>query len=831
MNYGENKDLGYPKAAPSQLNIDSIFLALYKRKLFIIFSFVIIFLAGFIYYYITKPVYESTVLLKKQEAPKDQVNVDSYRELVSLQSQDDIQTDVALVKTRSVMDKVINKLDLNLSIDKIEFPHGNTINIKKLLPDYNTWLKNDQLNGKTFPQILNTKIDSLDGIMNLTLFSSADDRYELFKMVNNKSTLIGTYPKSNPFDISTNNLSMTIYWPNVQTGEKLYFTVYDNGSSFKELEKNVTVAQQANTNLIGISVKDRYPETAQLIANTIVNKFLETRNVQQRQNVQWSYEFIDSQLKDVQNKLKTAENNLSNYQSQNGITKIDANSDNLINFLSNLESEKINNDLKLSEYEKKSQEMLNEYKSNGYFDQTYLAPNPTDQSTSPFASLLTQLSNLEVKRIELLQKETVNHPDVVNIENQISQIKKQLSSYNQNTLTAYQIIINTLKEKKSKLENLISQYKSKIQSMPGKETELIGLMRDKDVYEKVFNLLLNKREEMRIKEVSQLQDILIADPANLPADPISPKRLIILAVCLFLWIDSIIVFVSFGIFHERRLLQLNEIEELLQLPIFSIIPEFSKKLRRQILRSKNINEKLVSLSSNESGVVESYNVLRTKLLFSVRPETKIIMFTSCEEHSGKTTIVANLGQSFAMADKRVLIVDADLKRCTLSDLFDISREVPGLSTVLSNDINKLPIIDLSPVLKNISGSGSLSILPAGNVSENSSKLFHSKKTKILIDALKSSHYDYIFVDTPPVTRVIDPLILGRAIGNSVVIVRHEVTLKESAELGVSELRKSKINIMGVVVNACEIKSSSFRYKYGYGYGYKYAYEPGNYMKA
>ncbi len=147
---------------------------------------------------------------------------------------------------------------------------------------------------------------------------------------------------------------------------------------------------------------------------------------------------------------------------------MDVNASNLINFLSNLESEKINNDLQLSEYEKKRQEMLNEFKDKGYFDQTYLSPTPTDQSTSPFASLLTQLSNLEVKRIELLQKETESHPDVVNVDNQIAQIKKQLSSYNQNTLTAYQIIISTLKEKRTKLENLISQYKSKIQGMPGK---------------------------------------------------------------------------------------------------------------------------------------------------------------------------------------------------------------------------------------------------------------------------------------------------------------------------------------------------------------------------
>jgi capsular exopolysaccharide synthesis family protein len=502
---------------------------------------------------------------------------------------------------------------------------------------------------------------------------------------------------------------------------------------------------------------------------------------------------------------------------------MDVNASNLINFLSNLESEKINNDLQLSEYEKKQQEMSKEYKAKGYFDQTYLAPNSTDQS-SPFASLLTTLSNLEVKRIELLQKETESHPDVVNIDNQIAQIRKQLSSYNQNTLTAYQIIISTLKEKKAKLENLISQYKSQIHGMPGKQTELTGLTRDKDVYEKVFNLLLDKREEMRIKEVSQLQDIIIADTANLPVAPVSSKKIVILLVCLFLWSGLVISFVFVGEFHERKLLKLNEIEDNLQIPIFSIIPEFPKKLKKRIKKAKQLGDKLVSLSQEHPGIIESYNVLRTKLIFSLKNDTKIIMFTSCEENSGKTTTVANLGLSLAASDKKVLIIDADLKRCGLTDLIGISRDVPGLTTILSEDLRKLPIVDITKGYPKFSKTGSLSILPSGDISEHSSDLFQSAKATVLINALKSSFYDYILIDTPPVTRVIDALILGRIIGNAVMIVRDKKTLRESVDWGIKELRNEKVDIFGIVVNACEIEKTSYKQRYGYGYGYKYSYK-------
>ncbi len=200
------------------------------------------------------------------------------------------------------------------------------------------------------------------------------------------------------------------------------------------------------------------------------------------------------------------------------------------------------------------------------------------------------------------------------------------------------------------------------------------------------------------------------------------------------------------------------------------------------------------------------------------------MFTSCEENSGKTTTVANLGLSLAASDKKVLIIDADLKRCGLTDLIGISRDVPGLTTILSEDLRKLPIVDITKGYPKFSKTGSLSILPSGDISEHSSDLFQSAKATVLINALKSSFYDYILIDTPPVTRVIDALILGRIIGNTIMIVRDKKTLKESVDWGIKELRSENVDIFGVVVNACEIEKTSYKHRYGYGYGYKYSYK-------
>ena len=547
---------------------------------------------------------------------------------------------------------------------------------------------------------------------------------------------------------------------------------------------------------------------AQLIANTLTQQFIATRTEIARRNIQESYKFVDKQLSDMANQLKDAEDKVSAYKSKTGITELDQSSADLVKFLAGLQAQKVSNDLDLSQYESKVREIQNNYKNKGYFDQTFLAPDNSSQSNSPFSEILKQLSDLEQKKIIELQTKSENHPDIIRLNDQIAQLKEQLKSYNKNTLDSYNIIISTLKDKRANLENLIAKYQAKVHNVPKEETDLAALTRNAESAEKMFNVLLDKREELRVKEVSQLQDILIVDPADLPIIPASPSLKIIVLVCFFLWGAFSIGYVFLGEFRERSLLKLNEIEDDLGLPILSIIPKFPKGLAKKMDQSKTLEDKFAVLQKEEFGIIESYKVLQTKLIFTLKGNKKIILFTSPEENSGKTTIVANLAITLAAANKKVLIVDADLKRCGLTDFFEVSRENPGLSTFLSEDLRKLPIFNLNGFTQNLSDSGGISFLPSGEISENSSSLLQSQKAIDLINDLKSSFYDYILVDTPPVTRVIDTLILSRLIENVIMVTRYDHTLKDAAIAGIQELRNEDINISGAIVNACEIEKST-----------------------
>ncbi|MGE5499835.1 MAG: GumC family protein, partial [Syntrophothermus sp.] len=561
--------------------------------------------------------------------------------------------------------------------------------------------------------------------------------------------------------------------------------------------------------------------------NTAAEKFRSARIGQQKQNIKYSYDFVDKQLNDVSEKLKNAEGNLSEFKSAKKLTSIDENSKNLVDFLSNLEAEKIKTDLELTDRETKLQQMQSELKNKGYIDQTYLTPEAEEQSNSPFSGLLKQLSDLEVQRVELLQTRKESHPDVVNLDERIKQIKDKLSAYNKNTLTAYQIIINSAKKKQNELSGLTSKYSGMIKALPPDESRLAELTRQRDVYDKIFKMLLDKREEMRIAEVSKLQDITVLDAAHEPDKPIHPQKALNLGLGLMAGIFIGFIGMTVQEVKSRRLIDADHVENEYDIPIFAIIPNYSKEVQKRIESSTHYHERFVTLMSDQEGFRESYRVLQTKLEARF-PEKKIIMFTSCEEDTGKTSIVSNFAISLAQANKKVLMIDCDLKKASLTKAFNLKVDSPGLVNFLSDGQPTFNTYQI-PLGAEPDSVHNLKMLTAGGITEASSSLLGSYKMEQLIDMISSSPFEYILIDTPPITRVVDVLVLGKVVKDAVLILRPGKSFKDSVSWGMMEMKDAGINISGILINACDISRSSFRYRYGYGYGYAYG-DKGNVKK-
>jgi len=807
-----------------------IFQLIIKNKYTLLASILIMLAIALTYAFTAEPKYEATAVLKKESNPEDKrFGSPDISQMLTLQSTDQIETDMQLITTNSVMSSVVDELDLFCTITELKYGNGKTYKVNKTYLDMLDPAFRSKNSGKfivpdKFEIIIGDTARMTTG--EYILKKDSEDNYVLLDAINNKilsksdikidTSLVfdslSTFEQVLPIaSLKFSDFQIKFNWKDAPINSRLLISFNDYNKVVIGVNKNVKVAREGKTDIFSITYSSSSATSAAVITNTIVDKYRETRLNQKKELIRYSFNFVDKQLNEIQSDLKKSEDQLSSFKASGQIMTIDASSQELVQSLSSLEAEKNATDMQLSDYKNRAAELEKELKKSGYFDQTGLGPQgSTGDGNSPFSVLMRQLADQELQRLDLLQKRTENHPDVKAIDEQISLTKSKLSSFNQNTITAYKIIINSLEKKLLKITDMMSKYEVKMRSLPAQENKLAQLMRQRGTYERIFQILLDQREAMRVAELSSTQDITIVDEAKIPLDPSWPKKSLILLVSLilggFLGILSI-----FSIeLYRTRFVNLDELETEFQVPILSIIPLYSKETQKEIKNSKS-EYKIASLTSKDDGLIETYRLFRTKLFQKLDPAKKVIMVTSCEENSGKTSVVANLAVSISQEGKKVLVVDCDLRKADLTKNFGLTTKDTGLIDFLTKDVNPKIYSRASKLID---------VLPAGGLTDDSGTMLSSPRMKTLLANLAQSSYDIIIFDTPPVTRVVDPLVLAQFIKDVIIIVRPNHSLIETVRWGMQELRQANVRIKGIVANAATIENSYYyRYRYGYGYGY------------
>lgn len=823
----KNSGYGGNGAAPHKrektlLEIVQIIL---RNKKILVISLIFFIATALIYSFITQPKYDAVAILKKERTGEEgRISGPNLSNLLNLQSLDEIETEIQLVTTYSVLSKVVDELDLFCLIDKINWGNSESykINLNYIDMKDESFIKKTErkfIIPRHFEVFISDTTISSDGSYYISkssenefnLFDAKDDRLLVKSKIDSLSNSDSIKSSSNKsyYVLETRNFKVLLSWEEAPLSSRIYFKFQDIPQTIVNVNKNTTVSREGKTDIFTVSYIAPSAFSAALITNTIVDKYRESRLSQKKETIRYSFDFVDKQLNEVQEKLKTSEAELSSFKATGQIMSIDASSQELMSFLSNLEAEKYNTDLQLSDLKNRAADLEKELKQTGYFDQNYLNPQGSMDANSPFSQLMRQLADLELQRLELLQKRTENHPDVIALDQQIELTKSKLASFNENTITAYKIMINTLEKKLLKINDLMSKYEVKMRSLPSQENKLAQLLRQRGTYERIFTILLDQREAMRVAELSKMQDITVVDAAKPPIKPFFPNKTLILIVSIIL--GSLVGLIGIFLVEYRmsRYINLDELESEFQTPILSIIPKYNKETTKILQLSKD--HKIATLITQDTGLIETYRLFRTKLLHRLNPESKVIMITSCEEDSGKTSVTGNLAVSLAQDGKKVLLVDCDLRKADLSKMFGLSVSEPGLIDYLTKDTN--PKI-YSRASKNID------ILPAGGIREDSGTLLNSSRMKLLFNHLINSNYDIIIFDTPPVTRVVDPLVMASFIKDVILVVKPKHSLIETVRWGIQELKQTKVRVIGIVANAAEIENSYYyRYRYGYGYGY------------
>jgi len=376
------------------------------------------------------------------------------------------------------------------------------------------------------------------------------------------------------------------------------------------------------------------------------------------------------------------------------------------------------------------------------------------------------------------------------------------------THPAYRAFISRMDELNKRKEGFHKQ----IRDLPKTQQKLLRLKRDVEVNTQIYTQILNSIQELNIMRAGTVGNVRIIDDAKANNyQPVKPKKSLIVMVSTILGFMFAVIIVLIRAAMKRGVENPMEIESI-GLSVLAAIPfsDLQTKLLKKAGFSKGVKHRgLLAVESPSDIAVEAVRSIRTAVQLSMLDaENNRVMVTGPSPSVGKTFTSANLAVTFAEAGKKVIVVDADLRKGTLNLYFQLERN-KGLSDFLSSSIEYKESIQST-------GVDNLDVMVSGVFPSNPSELLVSPKFSNLMEAL-SEDYDVVIIDSPPVLAVTDALVVGQLMGTNLLVCRYGQNPVKEIELAATRLIRSQVEIEGVVFNGMN-KSS-----HGYGYGY-YAYD-------
>lgn len=403
---------------------------------------------------------------------------------------------------------------------------------------------------------------------------------------------------------------------------------------------------------------------------------------------------------------------------------------------------------------------------------------------------LTQSVTLETQKAELEQKVAEAGAKYTNEHPVMQQMTAQLSALNKK----------------------IGELESTLKQLPDLQRRYLQLYREVEVKNQLYTSLLNSYQQLRIAKAGEIGNVRIVDHAIEPVEPIKPKKLIILVLSIFVggFLGTLLALLRNMM--RTGIKDSSQIENELDLPVYATVPRSPVQESRIKLLKKKKTIPVLAVKNNDDIAIESLRSMRTAIHFAMSSaKNNLIMISGPAPEVGKSFISTNLAAILAQSNKRVLIIDADMRRGYLHKYFN-TENTPGLADYLNNQQNLDAIIKPSKI------SG-LSVITRGKSPTNPSELLSSAQFKALLDQL-SEKFDHVIIDTPPILAVTDGIIISQYTGVNLVIARYAKTQMKELELTLNRFEQAGVKVNGFILNDIQRSSAG----YGYGYNYAYAYK-------
>ena len=397
-------------------------------------------------------------------------------------------------------------------------------------------------------------------------------------------------------------------------------------------------------------------------------------------------------------------------------------------------------------------------------------------------TLETQKAQLEQQVAEAAAKYTNEHPVMQQMNAQLGAINKRIAELD-----------GTLK----RLPELQRQY--------------LQLFREVEVKQQLYTGLLNSYQQLRIAKAGEIGNVRIVDTAVEPIASIAPKKLQILILSVFLggFLGTLLALLRNML--RSGIKDSNQIENELDLPVYATVPH--SPVQESHIKTLKKNLPILAVKHSDDIAIESLRSMRTAIHFALSSaKNNIIMISGPAPELGKSFITINLATILAQSDKRVLLIDADLRRSYMHKYFNYDPK-PGLTEYL-NGQQELGNIVRSTEVEN------LSVISRGKSPTNPSELLSTQKFADMLTHL-SSQFDHILIDTPPVLAVTDGIIISQYAGVNLVVARYAKTQMKELELTVNRFEQAGVKVNGFILNDIQRTAGS---GYGYNYAYAYAYK-------
>lgn len=737
--------------------------------------------AAFVYLRYTTPQYQaSTTILVKDEKKGGMLSeLSAFADMgIGGGMKSNLDNEVEILKSRTLVERTIKELKFNVTMTS----KGNVVDAEIYK---NTPIKVD---------FINTKPSFFTKGMSFEFNALTDHTFELINTTEEGETALLSpkkefrygeiIPTRNGDLIITKGITPKDSNLNAERAINIVVTPLENVVASFQKRLNVNPISKTSS-VVEISIVDPVVSKAELFLDNLIRIYNEDAAADKSYISESTSKFVANRLLLITQELDGVEKDVEHFKTSNKLTDIETEAKLFIEGSTEYNKKRVEIEIQLNMVAS----MLDFIKKSNYSD--LLPTNMISTESGDAPSLMDSYNQLVLERNRILKSATAANPTVLKLDSQLASLKMNISE----SLRRLQANLSIQKRDLKSQEGLLD---TKIGDIPVQERQFRVIARQQKVKEELYLYLLQKREETAISLAATEPNARVIDAAKASKIPVSPKKNIIYLAAMLLGL-----LIPFGILYVKELLDTKVKTR------FDITDKFNIPYLGDVPKSLTPNE-LISTTSRTSSA-EALRIVRTNLDFMLNQvpdgKAKSIFMTSTIPGEGKTFISINLAGIFALSGKKVLLIGMDIRSPKLNEYIGLPCS-KGLTDYLST---KGAVI--GDYINKLDGFESFDVLLAGSIPPNPTEMLMSKKFDELFVQLKSE-YDFILVDTAPVSLVSDTLIVAKHADTFVYVVRANHLDKRLLNIADSMHREKKLPNMAFLLNSTDVAKG-----YGYGYGY------------